>query len=224
MADKKTLVDALHTALASENAISLISVTTDPGCGVSHSVKEFTNTEELDFIDIRCAQLDESELVNGLPAVRHVLMSEKPVVILLDEVGPYTFYKAQKIITQIHEQAAGKVLVVLVGLRKDSEDRVCDPLPEYIQKHGFSTVQIGPFEITESFIEFLRKQKKSDTHLKVADFIEKNGLSGATPQQWQLFAITQEMKLDHAAACGLGDMELAQRFVEWQPGQGKTVQ
>lgn len=160
----------------------------------------------------------ENEMIKnlGYPPIRHHLMSDEPVVILIDEVSDHTSDMVQRLITQIHEQARSKVLVVLVGLRSEGE------LPEAL-KQKFPIIEAEPIDGAEFFVEFLREQKKSDVHLKVADFVEENGLSGANPHQWQLFALTQNMGLEHAAACGLGDIDLAKRFVEWQPGQGKTA-
>ena len=221
------LADTLLAALVNGDKVAIVSVKTDPGVGACHLIKEFAKNEDLSLIDIRTACLapyDFMEVVNedetitnvGYPPIRHHLMSDEPVVILIDEVSDHTSDMAQRLITQIHEQARSKVLVVLVGLRSEGG------LPEAL-KQNFPITEAEPIDGAEFFVEFLREQKKSDVHLKVADFVEENGLSGASPHQWQLFALTQNMGLEHAAACGLGDTDLAKRFVEWQPGQGKTA-
>ena len=224
----KKLTDTLLAALVNEDKVAIVSVKADPGLGTCHLIKEFAKSEDLSLIDIRTPALDgldfvkivnEDETVTdvGYPPVRHHLMSDEPVVILIDEVADYTYDKVQRLITQIFEQAQSKVLVVLVGLKSDGE------LPEGL-KQKFTITEAEPIDATETFVEFLREQKKSDVHLKVADFVEENGLSGANPHQWQLFALTRDMGLATAAACGLGDADLAKRFIEWQPGQGKTAQ
>ena len=224
----KKLTDTLLAALVNEDKVAIVSVKTNPGLGTCHLIKEFAKSEDLSLIDIRTPVLDGLDFVKivnedetitdlGYPPVRDHLMSDEPVVVLIDEVADYTFDKVQRLITQIFDQAQGKVLVVLVGLMSGGD------LPDEL-KQKFPITEAEPIDGAEFFVEYLREQKKSDVHLKVADFVEENGLSGANPHQWQLFALTQDMGLEHAAACGLGDLDLARRFVEWEPGQGKTAQ
>jgi hypothetical protein len=224
----KNLTDTLSSALLDEEQVSITSITTAPGAGVSHGIKEFAEDNNLPLIDIRTAALEPIDFLGvvdtdypvtdgGLLAVQKHLERDNPSMILIDEVSDHTFGRVQKIITQIIEQARAKVLIVLVGLTSSGD------LPDEL-KQKFTITEAEPIDATETFVEFLREQKKSGVHLKVADFVEENGLSGANPHQWQLFALTQDMGLEHAAACGLGDVDLAKRFVEWQPGQGKTSQ
>lgn len=224
----KKLIDTLHAALVNEDKVAIVSVMAEPGVGACHLIKEFAKSEDIFLIDIRTACLapydfmkvvDEDETVTdaGYPPIRHHLMSDEPVIILIDEVSDHTSDMAERLITQIHEQARSKVLVVLAGLTISGE------LPDQL-KQKYPIIEAEPIDGAEFFIEFLREQKKSDVHLKVADFVEENGLSGATPHQWQLFAISKKMGFEEIAVSGLGNIELAKRFIEWQPGQGKTAQ
>lgn len=227
----KKLTDTLLAALVNEDRVSIVSVTTEPGLGVCHTIKEFAKNEDLSFIEIRTAALDALDFVKaftndengadlGYSPVRHHLMSDEPVVILIDEVAPYTFDKVQRLINQIGIQARAKVLVALVGLRTDAE-QMSDRIPEGLAtalKHP--VIETGPFDLTHSFVEFLREQKKTDAHLKVADFIEENGLSGASPQQWQAFAISYDMKLFKVAEMSLGNEALFERFQVYVDKEG----
>jgi len=224
----KQLTDTLLAALVNEDKVAIVSLEAGPGLGANHLIKEFAKSEDLPFIDIRTPLLDDFDFKKnigedntltdlGFTPIRDHLMSDAPVVVLIDEVADYTLHNAQRLITQILDQAQGKVLVVLVSLTSEGG------LPEEL-KQKYSITEAEPLDEAEIFVEYLREQKESDEHLKVADFIEENGLSGANPRQWQLFATSRNAGLDHAAACGLGDMDLATRFVEWQPGQGKTAQ
>lgn len=224
----KKLTNTLLAALVNEDKVAIVSVKAEPGVGACHCIKEFAENKDLSLIDIRTtclAPYDFMEVVNedetvtniGYQPIRHHLMSDEPVVVLIDEVSNHTADMVQRLITQINEQARAKVLVVLAGLTISGE------LPNQL-KQNFPITQAEPINGAEFFVEFLREQKKSDVHLKVADFVEENGLSGANPHQWQLFALSKNMGFEEVAVSGLGNMDLAKRFGEWQPGQGKTAQ
>ena len=225
MANK--LANTLHAALVNEDKVAIVSVKAEPGVSACHCIKEFAKSEDLFIIDIRTHALDALDFVKivnndetvtdlGYRPLRHHLISDEPVVVLIDEVSDHTADKAQRLITQIKEQARAKVLVVLAGLTISGE------LPGQL-KQNFPIIEAEPLDGADLFAEFLREKKESEVHLKVADFIEENGLSGATPHQWQLFAISKKLGFEEVAVSGLGSVGLAKRFFEWQPGQGKTA-
>ena len=206
------LADTLLAALVNQDKIAIVSVVTEPGVGTTTAINAFAKSEDIDFIDIRSNQLDATDLLNGYSPVRHHLMTSEPVMILIDEVGPFTFERAQKIINQVHEEARGKVVVVLVSTKVDVDNGQFPGIAKIAETHGNTIIQCDPLDMQSAFVEFLREAKKSGTHLKIADFIEEHGLSGATPAQWQAFAISYDMKLFQVASMSLDDEGLAKRF------------
>ena len=186
--------------------------------GAIYQINAFAKSRDLSLIDIRpacMAPYDFMGVINaddtvtdvGYPPARHHLMSNEPVIILIDEVMEETLDPVQRLLTQIHEQAQAKVLVVLISPRS------AGGLPD-ARTQNYSIIEAEPLDGITAFAEFLRERKTSDVHLKVADFIEKNGFSGATAKQWQFFAVAQNLGLT-VAADGLGDRGLAKRVLEW---------
>ena len=83
------LNDTLSSALLNEDQVSITSVTTTPGVGVSHRIKEFAEENNLPLIDIRTATLepidflgvvntDDTVTDGGLLSVQKHLESDKP--------------------------------------------------------------------------------------------------------------------------------------------------
>lgn len=206
------LADTLLAALVNQDKIAIVSVVTEPGVGTTTAINAFAKGEDIDFIDIRSNQLDATELLNGYAPVRHLLMTSEPVLILVDEVNQFTFDHAQKIINQVHEEARGKVVIVLVSKRVDDDNGQFPGIAKIAETHGNTLIQCDPLDMQSAFVEFLRETKKSGTHQKVADFIEEHGLGGATPAQWEAFAISYDMKLFTVASMSLNDENLAKRF------------
>ena len=199
------LTDTLLTALVSEDKIAIVSVVSEPGVGTTATINAFAKNEDIDFIDIRCEQLDPTDLLNGYSPVRHLLKTNEPVLVLVDEVGSFTFDRAQKIINQVHEEARGKVVIVLV-LQKATN---------VIKTHGITLFESEPMDVQSSFVEFLRETNKTKTHLLVAEFVEENGLSDVSPMNWQTFALAYDMNLKTAAFYGLGNETVGEQFEAW---------
>lgn len=206
------LSETLLAALVNQDKIAIVSVVADPGVGTTAAINAFAKSEDIDFIDIRSNQLDATDFLNGYAPVRHFLKTSEPVLILVDEVNQFTFDRAQKIINQVHEEARGKVVIVLVSTRDDVDGGQFSSLDRIADMHGDTLLKSDPIDMQSAFVEFLRETKKSDTHVKVADFIEEHGLSGATPAQWQAFAISYDMRLFKVASMSLNDEDLAKRF------------
>lgn len=207
-----TITETLTNAMTTHQ-VTLVGIESHRGFGTNMALHAYAKANDFGFFDIRCNALSPYEIRSGVQEMIGVLDNQKTTIIVLDLDGTHKNFSFRDMITGFAEKAEQKIAILI--LANQNKDSIFKQAQEIADEHGFGYIESAAMETAEVFAVWLRNTNKSKTHLKIADFIEENGLCEVTPSEWQVFAAAYDIGFAYMAKQYLKNEETYSRFVKY---------